>query len=32
MKSTKRAPPGTLEEMKNDVDLGLDFGLNPPDL
>ena len=32
MKSTKRPPPETLEELKNDIDLGLDFGLTPPDL
>ena len=32
MKSTSRPPPQTFEEIKNDIDLGLDFGLEPPKL
>lgn len=35
MKSTNRLPPQTLEEYKNDIDLGLDGGLidlDPPAL
>ena len=35
MKSTNRAPPQTLEEFKNDVDLGLEGGMidmEPPSL
>ena len=32
LKSTSRLPPTTFEEMKNDVDLGLDSGLEPPKL
>lgn len=32
MKTTSRPPPTTFEEMKNDVDLGLDIDMEPPHL
>ena len=32
MKSTSRPPPQTFEEIKGDIDLGMDFGLEPPQL
>lgn len=30
MKSTSRPPPTTLEEIKNDIDLQMDFDMEPP--
>jgi hypothetical protein len=32
MKSTSKPPPTTFEELKNDIDLGPDFGLAAPKL
>ena len=32
MKSTSRPPPLTKEEMEKDIDLDMDFGLEPPKL